>query len=99
MRRLVRAEITPDTPIGEPGKGENGYDQGAGFRRALEAAIDEVADRDLVFATAFHEWCALEADEAGTGWIRGLIEHARKRGVEVMSYADYWERTAARSGG
>lgn len=25
-RRLVRAEITPDTPIGEPGKGENGWD-------------------------------------------------------------------------
>lgn len=25
-RRLIRAEITPDTPIGEPGKGENGWD-------------------------------------------------------------------------
>lgn len=26
-RRLVRAEITPDRPIAEPGKGENSYDQ------------------------------------------------------------------------
>ena len=50
----------------------------------------------LVFATAFHEWVAVEADEEGTGWIRGLIEHARERGVEVASYADYWERTTAR---
>ena len=70
----------------------HGYGEGVAFRRALEGAVDEVADQDLVFATAFHEWCAVEADEEGTGWIRGLIEHARKRGVEVMSYADYWAR-------
>jgi peptidoglycan/xylan/chitin deacetylase (PgdA/CDA1 family) len=73
----------------------NGYDQGAGFRRALEEAIDVVAERDLVFATAFHEWVAVEADEEGTGWIRGLIERARERGVEVTSYADYWARTTS----
>jgi hypothetical protein len=47
-----------------------------------------------VFATAFHEWCAVEANEEGTGWIRGLIEHARERGVEIMSYSEYWARTA-----
>jgi peptidoglycan/xylan/chitin deacetylase (PgdA/CDA1 family) len=73
----------------------NGYGEGVAFRRALEAAVDEVAEQDLVFATAFHEWCAVEANEEGTGWIRGLVERARERGVEVMSYADYWARTAA----
>ena len=35
------------------------------------------------------------ANEEETGWIRGLIEYARERGVEVMSYSDYWARTAA----
>ena len=73
----------------------HGYGEGRAFRKALEGAVDEIAERDLVFATAFHEWCAVEANEEGTGWIRGLIEHARKRGVELMSYADYWARTAA----
>jgi hypothetical protein len=73
----------------------NGYGEGRAFRRALEGAVDEIAEHDLVFATAFHEWCALEADEEGTGWIRGLIEHAQRRGVEIMSYSDYWARTAA----
>ena len=34
----------------------NGYGEGRVFRRALEAAIDEIAEQDLVFATAFHEW-------------------------------------------
>ena len=72
----------------------HGYDQGAEFGRALRGAIDEIAEQDLVFATAFHEWVALEADEEGTGWIRTLIEHARERGVEIKSYADYWASTA-----
>ena len=31
--------------------------------------------------------------------IRALIEHAQRRGVEIMSYAQYWSRTAgAREG-
>jgi len=72
----------------------HGYGEGRAFRKALEGAIDEIADQDLVFATAFHEWCAVEANEEGTGWIRGLIEHARKRGVEITTYADYWARQA-----
>jgi len=73
----------------------HGYREGRAFRKALEGAVDEIADQDLVFATAFHEWCAVEANEEETGWIRGLIEHARKRGVEIITYADYRARTAA----
>jgi peptidoglycan/xylan/chitin deacetylase (PgdA/CDA1 family) len=73
----------------------NGYGEGRAFRRALEGAVDEIAEQDLVFATAFHEWCAVEANEEGTGWIRGLIDRARARDVEVMSYAAYWARTTA----
>jgi peptidoglycan/xylan/chitin deacetylase (PgdA/CDA1 family) len=73
----------------------HGYDKGSAFRDALRRAIDEVVERDLVFATAFHEWCAVAADEEGTGWIRGLIEYARECGVEIMTYTDYWARAAA----
>jgi peptidoglycan/xylan/chitin deacetylase (PgdA/CDA1 family) len=73
----------------------NGYGQGRAFGRELERAVDEIAERDLVYATAFHEWCAVEADEEGTGWIRALIGRARERGVEIMSYADYWARASA----
>ncbi|MBA3295470.1 MAG: polysaccharide deacetylase family protein [Acidobacteria bacterium] len=73
----------------------HGYGEGKGFLKALRGAIDEIAEQDLVFATAFHEWCAVAANEEETGWIRGLIEYARERGVEVMSYSDYWARTTA----
>src|SRR3989440_290139 len=55
----------------------HGYGEGRAFRDALRGAIDEVVEQDLVFATAFHEWCAIAADEDGTGWIRGLLEYAR----------------------
>ena len=34
----------------------NGYGEGRAFRKALEGAVDEIAEQDLVFATAFHEW-------------------------------------------
>jgi peptidoglycan/xylan/chitin deacetylase (PgdA/CDA1 family) len=71
----------------------NGYGEGRAFRRALEGAVDEIVEHDLVFATAFHEWCAVAADEEGTGWIRGLLEHARDRGVEITTYTDYWAKT------
>jgi len=71
----------------------NGYAEGRAFREALKGAIDEIVEQDLVFATAFHEWCAVEANEEGTGWIRGLLEYARERGVEITTYTDYWAKT------
>ena len=77
----------------------NGYGEGRAFGRALREAIDVIAEADLVFATAFHEWCAVEANEEKTGWIRTLIEHARASGVEIMSYAAYWGRTTGAGAG
>jgi peptidoglycan/xylan/chitin deacetylase (PgdA/CDA1 family) len=76
----------------------HGYDQGRAFGEALRGAIDEIVEHDLVFATAFHEWCAVAADEEGTGWIRSLLEYARERGVEISTYTDYWAKTT-RDGG
>jgi peptidoglycan/xylan/chitin deacetylase (PgdA/CDA1 family) len=74
----------------------HGYGEGERFRQTLVEAIDHIADHDLVYATAFHDWVAVEADEAGTGWIRGMLEHARTRGVEIMSYTDYWTKLTGR---
>jgi hypothetical protein len=70
----------------------HGWQRGADFMRALEGAVDEVVDQDLVYGVCFHEWAALSANEEGTGWIRGFLRHAEKRGVEVLTYTDYWRR-------
>jgi hypothetical protein len=72
----------------------NGYDNGRGFLKALRGAIDEAAERDLVFGACFHDWVVVAADEERTGWIRGAVEYARARDVEVLSYTDFWRRTA-----
>jgi peptidoglycan/xylan/chitin deacetylase (PgdA/CDA1 family) len=68
----------------------HGYGEGARFLDALRGAVDHIAEQDLVFATAFHEWVALAADEVGTGWIRGLLTYARERGVRIATYTEYW---------
>jgi hypothetical protein len=73
---------------------EHGWQDGDGFRAALAGAIDEAAERDLVYGACFHDWAVVAADEERSGWIRGAIEHARARGVEVLSYTDYWRRAA-----
>jgi hypothetical protein len=72
----------------------NGWGNGEEFGRVLERAIDEVAETDAVYGACFHDWAVVAADEERTGWIRHAIEHARKRDVEVLSYTDYWRRTA-----
>ena len=70
----------------------HGWQNGGGFRTVLERAIDEAAERDLVYGACFHDWAVLSGDEEHTHWIRGAIEHARDRGVEVLSYTEYWRR-------
>jgi len=74
---------------------ENGIDRGRDFLEALKGAIDKIVDGDLVYGACFHEWAMLRYDEAGTGWVRGLIEYALGRGVAVMSYGDYYRILAA----
>ena len=70
----------------------HGWGAGVRFRDALRGAVDEVVERDLVYAACFHDWAVLSADEGSTGWIRGFLEYALERGVEVTTYTEYWRR-------
>lgn len=71
----------------------HGWDNGAGFLEALKGAVDEIVERDLVYGVCFHEWAVLAANEEGTGWIRGFLAYAKERGVEFLTYTDYWRRS------
>jgi peptidoglycan/xylan/chitin deacetylase (PgdA/CDA1 family) len=75
----------------------HGWSNGAGYLEALEGAVDEIVEGDLVYGACFHDWAVLAANEAETGWIRGFLRYARERGVEVTTYTEYWRRTAAAS--
>lgn len=74
---------------------KHGYDTGPAYLEALRGAVDEVAENDLVYGACFHDWVVLAADEERVGWIRGFLEYAVERGVEVVTYTDYWRRTLA----
>lgn len=70
----------------------HGWDNGEGFRRALREAVDEIVECDLVYPACFHDWAVLSGDETSTGWIRGFLEYALERGVEVITYTEHWRR-------
>ncbi len=74
---------------------QHGWGNGAEFLEALKGAVDEIVEKDLVYASCFHEWALLSSDEESTGWLRGFLQYARERGVEVLTYTDYWRRQTA----
>ena len=71
---------------------QHGYDTGPAYLEALKGAVDEVAERDLVYGACFHDWVAIASDERHVGWLRGFLRYAQERGVEVTTYTDYWRR-------
>ena len=77
---------------------EYGIDRGAEFLEVLKEGVDEIVEKDLVYGACFHEWAMVRYNEAGTGWARGVIEYALERGVEVMSYTDYYNQQLQQRG-
>jgi len=61
----------------------------------LKTAIDYIAEHDLVYGVCFHDWAMLLYDEEGTRWVWGLLEYARERGVDIRSYAQFYDSMLA----
>lgn len=71
---------------------EFGIDRGADFADVLRQAVDEVVAHDYVYGACFHDWAQLRYRETETRWVAGLMEYAQRRGVELLSYAAFYDR-------
>ena len=47
--------------------------------RRSKGAVDEIAERDLVYGACFHDWVAIASDERRVGWLRGFLRYAREQ--------------------
>lgn len=74
----------------------HGIDRGLDFIEDLKTAVDYIVEHDLVYGVCFHDWAMLHYDEEGTRWVWGLLEYARSRGVDIVSYSQFYESMAAR---
>jgi peptidoglycan/xylan/chitin deacetylase (PgdA/CDA1 family) len=73
----------------------NGIERGEAFGEVLKETIDEIVAKDLTYAACFHDWAMLRYREARTGWVRTLLDYAREKGVEILSYTDFYRRMPA----
>lgn len=70
-------------------RGMHGWDDIKGYSDHLLWCLDYVAQRNLVWSYASHDWSSILKDSDMT-IIRTLLEAADKRGVKVQSYLDYY---------
>lgn len=73
-----------------------GRDDADGYVQVLTAAVDEIAEKNLVYGVCFHDWAVLHYKEAERAWIRRFLEYALSKDIPVMSYKQYFESERAR---
>lgn len=74
----------------------HGNDRGLEFIKVLHSAVDYIVEHDLVYGVCFHDWAMLYYDEEGTRWVRALLEYARRCGVDIVSYTQFYGSQLAR---
>jgi peptidoglycan/xylan/chitin deacetylase (PgdA/CDA1 family) len=73
-----------------------GQSNADGFATVLCDIVDEVAQRDLVFGSCFHDWALLHYQEREGRWLRRFLERARERKVPILSYGNYYAEQRTR---
>ena len=71
-------------------RGVHGWKSKEDYLKMLRDNIDYIAERDLVWGYATHDWSSLKGDP-DMGIVRRFIEYAKQRGVRLMSYQQYYQ--------
>jgi peptidoglycan/xylan/chitin deacetylase (PgdA/CDA1 family) len=63
------------------------------YLNALKEMVDEVAEKNLVGTVCSHDhaFASKEARAVKESWYRGVIEHARSRGVRFLTVSQFYE--------
>lgn len=73
---------------------EYGWANIRGFLDYQCSLVDEAAKRDSVLNLCAHDWSSIREDPELT-ITAGILSHARKRGLRIMSFKRYYEEQAA----
>jgi len=66
-------------------RGRIGWEDLAGYVRHVKRGLDTVARRYLTWGYVQHDWSSIQGDPEMAG-TRAIIEHARRRGIEIRTY-------------
>jgi len=70
-------------------RGEIGWDNRDGYLNELKKNLDYIAEHNLVWGYAQHDWSSIQGD-ADMSITRGMIEYALSINVEVKSYLEFY---------
>ena len=71
-------------------RGKVGWGNQQGYLDEIDATLDHVAQHDLAWGYAQHDWSSIREDST-MEITRRLIEHARARDIAVRTYHDYYQ--------
>ena len=72
-------------------KNTYGYGKTREYLNLVKKEIDYISENNLSWSYAQHDWSSIRED-AEMDITRAIIEYALKRGIEIISYLDYYER-------
>lgn len=76
-------------------KMKHGWEDIEGYTNHVLECLDYVAAQDLTWCYGTHDWSSTRNDPEMTV-LRALIEGARGKGMEILSYLDYYRREKER---
>lgn len=76
-------------------RAEYGWANTKGFMDYQCELVDEAVERDCVLNLCSHDWSSIREDPEMT-IVAGILSHARKRGLRIMSFRSYYEEQAAK---
>ena len=71
----------------------HGYDKTEEYLNLIKTEIDYIVEKDLSWSYAQHDWSSIKGDPKMIV-TKTIIEYALEKGVNIISYSDYYKKMA-----